>query len=413
MPYRIQVISPLFLGYFREVMLGIRHHPFVLRNSQLLPRWLEHEIAGDIETLIKRDRVDGIIIAIHGEEMARRFSRLSVPVINISNSPIRCNLPLVSQNDITVGQIAARHLIHCGCRAFAFWGHSGFRYSEQRLEGFRKELTNEGLGTALSISGCNVAEGPLDDHLENLGLQIDRRINPSVKAKKGTNHTASIFKQMKRWLIAQPRPLGVFAVLDLYALLLIAAATEAGLRIPEDIAIMGCGNDDFWCEFESVPLTSIRLPSRKIGYEAASLLERMLQGRERRAPSVQLPIDGIAVRHSTDILYVQDQTVSKAIRFIREHASENIYVADIAKHAGTSLSSLQAKIKATLGRSLIEELNRVRIQKAQNLLAISDMPMSLIAEHCGFSNSQRLSIQFRKSTKLTPTAYRQQFRDKH
>jgi len=395
-PFRVQVVAEETQGYFRDTVLGVRRYGFSTGRMVFADRWLDHELAGDLRRLVKRDGVQGIVAAIHTEAMERRFATSGIPVVNVSNSILRPRLPMVSQDDEAVGRLAAEHLRVCGCRALGFWGQPGAGYSEERLEGFRAVAKAAGLG--LSVDGC-----------------ADWALTP-----------AAMFARMKAWLAKQARPLGVFAVLDSYALLLMRAARELGWRVPEDAAVLGAGDDDFLVEFESVPLSSVRLPARQIGHEAAELLDRLMSRGTRKAkagaagpaqpavpryPGRRLTGAEIMARRSTDVIYADDEAVGRAVRFIRGHATENPYVADVAKAAGVSAVALQMRFRAGLGRTVLDEITRVRVGRAQELLAGTQLKMAAVAERCGFPNSQRFSVVFRQVAGVAPGAYRAQFRE--
>jgi LacI family transcriptional regulator len=378
-PFRVQVVAEETQGYFRDTVLGVRRYGFSTGRMEFADRWLPHELKGDLKKLVKRDGVQGIVAAIHTGPTERRFAKLGIPVVNVSNSIPRARLPLVTQDDDGVGRLAAEHLQACGCRALGFWGQPGASYSEERLAGFAAAAKASGL--AMSADGC-------------------------------ADWDASSYGRMKAWLARQPRPLGVFAVLDLYALSLMRAARDLAWRVPEDVAVLGAGDEDFLVEFESVPLSSVRLPARQIGHEAAALLDRMMSRGVIAARSVKLTGAEIVARKSTDVIYAEDEAVGRAVRFIRERATENPYVGDVAKAAGVSVVALQTRFRASLGRTVLEEIQRVRVGRAQELLAHTELKMGAVAERCGFPNSQRFSVLFRQVTGVSPGAYRRQFRER-
>ena len=373
----MQVIAEETQGYFRDTVLGARRYGFSTGRMEFVDRWLDHELEGDLRRLVRRDRVQGIVAAIHSEETERRFARAGVPVVNVSNSLPRPRLPVVTQDDVAVGRLAAEHLRACGCRALGFWGQAGASYSEERLAGFRAAAA---------------------------GLEVGVQKSPPWRTAP-----AATYARMMDWLARQPRPLGVFAVLDAYALSLMRAARELGWRVPEDAAVLGAGDEDFLVEFESVPLSSVRLPARRIGYEAAALLGRLMSEGRRHGAGARLPGAEIVARKSTDAVHVEDEAVARAARFIREHAVENPYVGDVAKAAGVSVAALQIRFRAALGRTVLEEIVRVRVARAQVLLADSSLKMAAVAERCGFPNSQRFSVVFRRWAGMSPGAYRRQF----
>lgn len=378
-PFRVQVVAEETQAYFRDTVLGARRYGFSTGRMVFADRWLPHELAGDLKKLVRRDGIQGIVAAIHSAEMERRFAALGIPVVNVSNSILRPQLPVVTQDDVAVGRLAAEHLRSCGCRVFGFWGQRASSYSDGRLAGFRAGLAGE----TLVENGC---------------------VNEAESA-------AELYGRMKAWLAKQARPLGLFAVLDSYALLLMRAARELGWRVPEDVAVLGAGDEDFLVEFESVPLSSVRLPARQIGHEAAALLDRMMTRGLCAAKGARLPGAEIVARRSTDVIYAEDEAVARAVRFIRERAVTNPYVGDVAKAAGVSVVALQTRFRAALGRTVLEEITRVRVGRAQGLLAGTELKMDAVAERCGFPNSQRFSVVFRQVAGMAPGAYRRQFRE--
>jgi LacI family transcriptional regulator len=296
-------------------------------------------------------------------------------VVNVSHTQIGSALPLVTQDDVAVGRLAAQHLRGCGCRSFGFWGDPGRAYSEERLLGFRAELGLHGQADALQSrlgAGCaheTVVEptGPAGGHL------------------RGARHRC--------------------------ALGLIRSARQLGWRVPEDVAILGAGDDDFWVEFERVPLSSVRLPARRIGYEAASLLTELLErGPVSPPPCRRLPVEGIAARKSTDVIYAGDPAVARALRFIREQALRNPYVGEVARAAGIARTALQSRFRSVVGRTILHEIQRTQLARAQELLTTTDLPLAMIAEQCAFPNSQRFSVVFRQRLGVSPSSYRRQYR---
>jgi LacI family transcriptional regulator len=378
-PSRVLVYTPYRLQYFREVLLGVRHYGFDTGRLVFMSHWSDDQPIQDLKAFVRRNAIKGIIVCLHDPATEKIFEFLSLPIINISNTLPESKIPLVTQDDHQVGRVAARHLIDCGCQAFCFWGQPGGQYSEERLSGFREELVKAGFGSKLSVDGGE----------------------PEADKK-----ASLVYRRMMRWLAAQPRPLGVFAALDSYAIALLRAAGEIGWRVPEDMAVLGAGNDDLYVQFESIPLSSVELPSRRIGYEAARLLDQMISRKQFIARSKRLPVSEVASRKSSDVLYVRDPFVSRAALYIRENAVQDLYIKDIAQASGVCRTELQQRFRAELGRSILAEVLRIRIGMAQSLLARTDLPMSLVAERCGFANSQRLCLLFRRVVGLSPKAYR-------
>ncbi len=374
-PYRVQVVISPDQEYFREIVLGVRHYGFETGRLAFTDRWLPHE-SRSLARLVRRDGVRGIVAALHTPAEERRFAALGVPVVNVSNSMRVPRLPVVTQDDVAVGRLAAAHLRECGCRGFGYWGQTGRSYSEQRWVGFR-----EGLGQAkVARAGSPTGERP-----------------------------ERMFARMREWLAGLERPAGVFAAMDSYALVLLRAAREAGWRVPEDVAVLGAGDDDFFVEMENVPLSSIRLPSREIGYNAARLLDRMITGGDATThESIHLPTATLRMRRSTEVSSLDDPAVARALRLIKERPG--VRVRELTMETGLSRTGLQARFKRALGRGMLEEIMRVRMALARELLEKSDAKLEAVAERSGFASLQRFSAQFAKAEWISPGRWRARLR---
>jgi LacI family transcriptional regulator len=382
-PFRMQLICDTNLEYFRNVILGARHYGFTTGRMVLVDRWIAREEETNLAATVRRDRIDGIIAQVQEKRFEDQLMRLPVPVVNISNALTPSRLPLVTQDDDAVGRLAAEHLLARGCAVFGFWGQVASSFSDERKRGFQAALQNK-----LPGARCIETEGP------------------PIAEETG----APLIRRMARWLKRLPRPLGIFTVLDTFALHLLRAAQGLGLRVPEDAAILGAGDDEFWVEFESIPLSSVKLPSRQIGYEAAALLDTLMTKGKKHARNQHLPVTEVAARRSTDVLFVEDEAVTRAVAYIREHAAENVYVENVVRAAGISRSGLQARFKRALGRSMLDEIQSTRIARVRLLLRTTGMKLSAIAEACDFPDTPRLHVLFRQHTGQTPGQYRAMFR---
>ncbi len=373
-PFRIQLVIDPHLGYWRELILGARQYGFETGRIEFADRWLAHE-PPDLRALIRRDEIQGLIAAIHRATNESKFCALPVPVVNVSNNLLLPRLPVVTQDDPAVGRLAALHLRDLGCHRFVFWGQAQGRYSRERLAGFQEALADAGV---------------------SIDIQESR-----------LPHGRKEYERILRWLELQKPPLGIFAVHDNIALLVLRAARQLSWRVPGDLAVLGVDDDEFLVAFERTPLSSIRLPARKTGYEAAAEIDRLICGGPSSRPAVRIPPVGLVVRQSTDTSFVTDEAVARAVHFIRENALASPYVTDVARAAGVSRSSLHARFRAALGCSVLEEIQRVRLERAKSLLRSTSLKLDAIAEKCGFSSYQRFIVLFRQKTGVSPGRFRQ------
>jgi LacI family transcriptional regulator len=209
-----------------------------------------------------------------------------------------------------------------------------------------------------------------------------------------------------------PKPVGIMTCHDDRGQQVLDACRRADLSVPDEVAVLGVDNDPSLCNLCTPPLSSIDVNPARIGYEAAALAARLMEGESAPTEPVLLgPPRGIAGRRSTDTLWVEDQDVAAVIRYIRENACEGISVRDVLNHAPNSPSALERRLKKVLGRTIKAEISRVRLARAKLLLSETELPISKIAMKCGFSEPKYFSEVFRQVFSMKATEYRQKFRD--
>ena len=179
----------------------------------------------------------------------------------------------------------------------------------------------------------------------------------------------------------------------------------AGLHVPEEVALIAGSTDDLMIEMVQPPLSSVDIPLEKIGYEAAASLDILMHG--KRVPQLQLlPPLGVAMRQSTDVLAVDEPEIRDALRFIRENANKPIGVPDLLQAVPLSRRMLERQFKKLLGRTPLEEIRRVHIEVAKNLLTNTNLPIPNVANAAGYAWTEHFVTVFRSAVGMTPLAYR-------
>jgi LacI family transcriptional regulator len=210
---------------------------------------------------------------------------------------------------------------------------------------------------------------------------------------------------LAEWLKSLQLPVGVLAANDLRAREVLDACQLVGLHVPEEIAVMGMNDDELICEMANPPLSSVIHNARRVGYEAAAMLDRMLGG-EIVTSDVVVDPTGVHARQSTDLLAIEDPEVAKALRFIRENACGGICVDDVLEVVTTSRRSLEKRFRDDVGRPLHVEILRVQIERSKELLATTDYKLEKVAEMTGFSTAQYFAGVFHKIVGMTPGTWR-------
>jgi LacI family transcriptional regulator len=213
---------------------------------------------------------------------------------------------------------------------------------------------------------------------------------------------------LKEQISALPRPVGVFTEGDLWAVEMIHICQQLGLRVPDDIAIVGIDNDPLVVDVAPVPVSSVDNNLHGLGMEAAALLDRLLSGEAPPAETIFIQPRGVVQRRSTNTLAVSNEDVAAAITFIHAHFRDPITVADVASESHISRRRLQDLFLEHIGRTISQEIQRARLDLAKRMLHESPMKIGLIAERCGLGSGVQMAKVFSRELKTTPKAYRQQ-----
>jgi LacI family transcriptional regulator len=187
---------------------------------------------------------------------------------------------------------------------------------------------------------------------------------------------------------------------------LLSACRAIGVAVPDEVAVIGVDNEEVLCDLSDPPLSSVVPNTERIGYEAATLLHRGMKGHKLPARQVLIEPLGVVTRRSTEVLAVDDRQIAAAARFIREHACENIDVADVLRAVPLSRSTLERRYIKIMGHSPKHAIVRFRLNRAKQLLAETDFPLAAIAEKIGLPHVEYLSRIFKKKIGMTPAQYR-------
>jgi len=208
------------------------------------------------------------------------------------------------------------------------------------------------------------------------------------------------------WLRGLPKPCGIFTVTDNWGRAVARYARVVGLRVPEDIALVGADNDTLECELISPTLSSVMIPWQEIGRNAAGLVQQALSKRPIEAQKIVVPSAGVVARRSSEILAIRDPLVAEAVRWIRAHVEQRLTVPMVAQAVGGGRQRLERRFRAVLNRTIQEEIRRAHVERAKQLLATTHAGMGEIAKQSGFTTAALLNVAFRRELGITPGSYR-------
>jgi LacI family transcriptional regulator len=209
------------------------------------------------------------------------------------------------------------------------------------------------------------------------------------------------------WLKSLPKPVGLMACNDICGREVLQACAAAGLRVPDEVAVVGVDNDELMCELSNPPLSSIALDVENAGYEAARLLDSLMSGHLAGERIVQVEPVYVVTRQSSEIMAPHDPSVATALQFIRNHAGQPIGVPHVVEHAGVSRRTLERRFLSALGRSISSEITQCRLERAKRLLLETDLPSHRVAAGAGFGTIKTFNRVFRRAAGVSPQRFRQ------
>lgn len=204
--------------------------------------------------------------------------------------------------------------------------------------------------------------------------------------------------RLASWIASLPRRTAVFAVNDLVASAVAAAAGKAGRPIPRELILLGVDNHVALCESASPTISSIQIDFERAGFAAAKTIARRLRsgsgGAAAPAPSI-LPLMTVR-RESTLGAGSKLNLVLKAVERIRREACDGLTAADLARSVPCSRWLFEMRFRDALGHSILEEIQHVRLEKVCSLLSDTNIAIGDIAGMCGYRSDIALKWIFRK-----------------
>lgn len=373
-------------GYGRGLLRGI------IRYAREHGPWSFYISPGDFEQALPKLRRwggTGIIARIETPQIARAILRTQLPVIALDlseeqrapGSPLSRICEVYSGSE-KAGRMAAEYLLELGFRQYAFVGIGGRIWSKRREEAFCRRIGQEGYPVY-------VYPNPPRDQVKEYAQDQDR---------------------LARWLQRLPKPIGLMACNDDRGREVLEAARGAGVYVPEEMAVIGVDNDELLCELADPPLSSVALNAEQGGYRAAALLDDLMHRRRRGVHRIEVEPLSIVSRRSTELAAIEDAEVAEALRYIRSQAAHPLQVADVVKHVAISRRNLELRFRRYVGRSIHAEILRCRLNRAIQLLQLTDWPIPQVAEAAGFNSHSYFAAVVRRHLGMTPLQYRRSVR---
>ena len=385
MKAKILVILPTSNFLHRQILEGI------LEYSKSNGPWQFHLVTGDdfeqgLQATERWGATGYIALVRETAQMKRLFDRKLPGIFLNPPSPLggrgKAKPPrrtiFVNRDQEGVGQTAADYFLDRGYTSFAFVGSAKpATWSSRRLDGFKARITEAG-GTLAVYDAPTAAE------------QAD---------------FAKDAARMKKWLKSLPPQTAIFCARDRRAQQLLGVCLDAGIAVPQTLAVLGSDDDALLCEATTPSLSSISLDGKQVGLLCARLLDDLMHRRKTK-PFVDLVLPRVITRQSTDASAIQDSILAKALKDIRDNLEQPVSIDELAKKLGFSKRTLELKAKKILGCTFRDEVNRIRLNEAVRLLSNTDLSIQEIAIKCGFCCASHLGTRIKQAFKRSPSSFR-------
>jgi LacI family transcriptional regulator len=323
----------------------------------------------------------GLIGQLHSNSEIWKFTNEGISVIAQDFQERFKDVPNITGAYHETGRLGAEYFLRKGFKNFAFYGFKNIVWSRERAEGFEEKIKEAGYSVHYF------------EHRKSRSMDL-WYYKPSLLSK---------------WLKSLPKPTALMTCDDNQGLHITEASRHAGIRIPEDVAVLGVDNDENICFLSDPPLSSISSDVEKGGYEAARVMQQMITAGKTNSDNIIVKPTHIITRASTDIYSTNDELIVKTLKYIHLNIDKNIKVGQVLKEVPLCRRSLEKRFIITTGYPVYKYIYQLRIEKFMKKLLETDMTITEIAHELGFEDTKNISRQFKQMKGLTPLEYRKKY----
>ena len=332
----------------------------------------------------KKWEADAIIAQFNDDDDVDLFRQNGIVALAQDFKSRFSTIPNITSEYKLTGRMAADFFLQKGFRNFAFYGYRNVVWSEERCTGFRERIIEYGFGDNF----YDYRKQPL----ENLWYYES--------------------EPLADWIKSLPHPIALMACDDTQANRIMEVCRVLGIRIPEEIAVLGVDNDEIICSLSEPPLSSVSLNIEKGGYEAARLIDTLISDEKATCEDVIIHPVTIVNRLSTDIYATDNPAILAALKYIHLNLANKINVEDVVRQVPLSRRLLEMRFRQATGKSIYQYLFDLRMERFSQLLLASDAPIAELAVQVGLPDSKNLARQFKQYKGCVPAEYRKQNRIK-
>jgi len=371
---RIVLLIETSRAFGRQLIMGIAHY------SKLNGPWSFYKEPIGLKSSIPHLtswKPDGIIM--RDSLITKELLKLKIPtILAVHDSQYPQNLPVIKTDSYSIAKLASEHLMEKGLKNFAFCGFDSYDWSKERRINFCRFNSKVGYKTYIYCQPKRIKKNDWENEQHHV----------------------------RDWVKALPKPVGIFACNDDRGQDILEVCKLLNLKVPEDVAVMGVDNDPMVCNISDPPLTSIALNVESAGYQAAKLIDDMIDKKNIYGKQIIVTPSYVVQRQSSDIFAVDDISVAQAISFIKNNARNKILVEDVVKAVNSNRRTLERRFRRAIHRSIVEEIKYTRIELISKLLIESDFSISQITSFFNFTDVEHISRYFKREKGIGLRAFR-------
>ena len=382
---RVLIISDFTESFSHKLLAGLvdysrRKEQWIVRRMP--PSYKEKIGIPGVIRLAKEWEVDAVIGQFEPTDEIGQFAENGIVAIAQDYKKRFSSIPNITGDYIGTGRMVARFFLDRGFRNFGFFGFNDVCWSDERCEGFRREVDAAGFGGSFYAY-----------RMQEIDMLWYYQRN-----------------RLREWLRAIPKPIAIMACDDNQGSNLVEACHSIGIKIPEEVSVMGVDNDEALCILGSTTLSSVQVDIETGGWQAGELIERLMTDRTAPAEDIVLQPVKIVERMSTAAFATDDRQIQRAILYIHKNALKKISVGDVMAETALSRRLLERRFKAVTGKTLYEYITELKLKYFADQLQETDLQVMEIALSMGETDTKSISRRFKQIYGCTPVEWREKQR---
>ena len=328
---------------------------------------------------IKEWEIDAVLAQWEYEEVGF-LEKLDIPVFLQGYRKDEGKFSKISGDFRATGVMAAQFFAKRRFKNFAFYGDRDFLWSKERAEGYRLEVEKQG-GNYYYFESEVLH-----------GVQWSR-----------------IHVDLDNWLLSLPKPVGLLACDDNFALQVSEMCKINNIDIPNELSLIGVDNDELICSLSHPSISSIITNDEQGGYDTGKMLHYLIVNKKNIPFNINIDPIRIELRKSTEKYNIADIHVLKTVDYIEKNITTSLSIDKLIEVIPLSRRGLEIRFREAMGMSLYQFILDKKMDFVSDLLLNTTKDLLDIAIEAGFNDVRNIYRIFKKNKGYTPIEFRRKF----